>query len=65
MSTSQPPKQIDLADTIDVTNISDTELKNLKSDVIKRLLGGQGLARSVVSNLDVSHNRHSSVHSKG
>ena len=60
------PKNIDLTGTIDVTKLKSGELENLKSAVIKKLLKGQTLARSVVSNLnDISHNRHSSVHSKG
>ena len=66
MENSSAPKSIDLKDTIDVTKLKSIELDNLKSAVIKKLLKGQTLARSVVSNLnEISHNRHSSVHSKG
>lgn len=53
---------------IDVSNLSSEELAKLKSEVLQRLLKGKTMPRIVESNLggaSVSHNRHSSVHSRG
>lgn len=53
---------------INVSNLSSEELSKLKSEVLQRLLKGQNKDRVVTSNLggaSISHNRHSSVHSKG
>ena len=53
---------------IDVSNLSLEELSKLKSEVLQRLLKGRQMPRIIESNLggaSISHNRHSSVHSKG
>lgn len=53
---------------IDVSNLSSEELSKLKSEVLQRLLKGRQMPRIIESNLggaSISHNRHSSVHSKG
>jgi len=55
----------DKKEKIDVTQLKPEELGKIKSEVLQRLLKGQTLPRTVESNLTVSHDRHSSVHSKG
>lgn len=55
----------DIDERIDVGNLTDEQLRSLKSDVLKRLIEGYKKTRLITSNLDVSHNRHASVHSKG
>jgi hypothetical protein len=53
---------------IDLSKLSSDELSKLKSEVLQRLLKGQKMERNVESDLggaSISHNRHSSVHSKG
>jgi hypothetical protein len=50
---------------IDIINLSDEDLKKLKSGVLKRVLSASSKERQITSNLEeTSHSRHSSVHSK-
>lgn len=50
---------------INVNDLTEEELDKLKSDVLKRLIHGHQKARLITSNLEVSHDRHASIHSKG